>query len=93
MAPYLYVLTANALGYSLEATCISSQIHGILLLDGSEMVNNHFADDYLLSIRAEKASIDGPLACLYTFSIFVQKLIWILCYKYFINLKLLHKKH
>ena len=45
LAPYLYVLTTNALGYLLEASHIAGWIHGILLLHGSKMVSNHFVDD------------------------------------------------
>lgn len=54
MAPYLYVLSfnADALGYLLEVAHIARQIIGILLSDGAEMVNNHFADDSLLFISA-----------------------------------------
>ena len=48
LAPYLYVLTVDALGYFLEEACIVGQIRGIMLLDGSKMVNNHFADDSLI---------------------------------------------
>jgi hypothetical protein len=67
LATYLYVLTADSLGYLLEAAHIAGQVCRILLLDGSEMVNSHFADDSLLSLRVEQRSVDGALACLDTF--------------------------
>jgi len=49
--PYLYVLTINALGY---------------LLDGFEIVNNHFVNDSLLFVSDEWGLVDGSLACLDT---------------------------
>ena len=42
LAPYLYVLTANALGYLLEATLHQGKIRRVSLLRENEMVNNHF---------------------------------------------------
>jgi hypothetical protein len=63
---YLYVLSANDLGYLLEAACIAEYIHGILFLDGLNMVNNNFVDDSLLLMRVEREFIDGALACLDT---------------------------
>lgn len=48
LAPYLYFLTVDALGYLLEEACIVGQIRGIMLPDGSKMVNNHFANDSLI---------------------------------------------
>jgi hypothetical protein len=61
-------LTSDALGYLLETARISRQVQGIMLPDGSEMVNNHFADDSLLLVRAEQTSVDGALACKGTLS-------------------------
>jgi len=55
------------MGYLLEVIGIIGQLHVILVLDGLEMVNNHFVDGSLLSVRAEKDSIDGALGCLDTF--------------------------
>lgn len=66
LALYLYVLTADALGYLLEASHIVRQIHSILLSDDLETVNNHFVDESLLSVRVEWDSIDGALPCLDT---------------------------
>lgn len=48
LPPYLYVFTIDELGYLLEEACIVGQIRGIMLPDGSKMVNNHFADDSLI---------------------------------------------
>lgn len=64
MATYLHVLTGNAFAYLLEATHIQGHVWGILLPNASKMVNNHFANDSLLSISVERSSIDGVRACL-----------------------------
>jgi hypothetical protein len=44
LAPYLYALTVDDLGYLLEVARIQGQVRGILLPDGSKMINNHFGD-------------------------------------------------
>jgi len=67
LAPYLYVLAADALGYLLEVARIQGQVKGIRLTDNSEMVNNHFVDDSLLSVNAEQGSVEGAISCLNTF--------------------------
>lgn len=67
LAPYLYVLTAFALGYLLETVRVVGQIKGISLPDGFEMVNNHFTNDSLLSIGMDQSSVDDALSCLVNF--------------------------
>lgn len=54
LAPHMYVLTIDALGYSLEASHFSRHILGIRLLDGLVMVNNYFIEDSLLSIKKRR---------------------------------------
>jgi hypothetical protein len=48
---------------------IAGKVRGILLLDGLNMVNNHFLDDSLFSVRDEQESVDGALTCLDTFCV------------------------
>lgn len=49
--------SADALGYLLEVAGCEGQLQGISLPKGEEMVNNHFADESLLSVSAEQGSI------------------------------------
>ena len=67
MAPYLYILIFNALGYLLENACVHSQIKGIILLDAFEMVNNHFVDGSLLYLRDDQDVIANAKDCLSIF--------------------------
>jgi len=55
----LYVFIVEAFGYLLEVARIQGKVWSILLLDGLDMVNNHFVDDSLLFVRAEQSSLDG----------------------------------
>lgn len=64
LAPHLYVLVVDALGYSLESARIQERIQGISLLDESEMMNNHFVDDSLLSLPLDQNSMDATRSCL-----------------------------
>jgi hypothetical protein len=50
LAPYLYVLALDALGYSLEANKMQGRIYDMSLPGALEMVNKHFVDDSLPSI-------------------------------------------
>jgi hypothetical protein len=63
----MYVLTAVALRYLLLAAHIVWQVCGILLTNGSKMINNHFADGSLLFVREERYSMDVVLASIDTF--------------------------
>lgn len=49
-APYIYVMSTNSLGYLLENAHVHGQLKGIVIPDASKLVNNHFADDSLLSL-------------------------------------------
>ena len=42
---------------------------GVLILKGSEVVNNHFANDSLLSHKDDQELVNGALTCLETFCI------------------------
>lgn len=61
------MLTADALGYLLDAARILGCIQGLSLPDGSEMVNHLFADDSLLSVCVDQGSVDGARDCLAVF--------------------------
>lgn len=67
LAPYLYVLTIDALGYLLEVARIQGKVQNICLPNGSKMVNNHFANHSLLLVSVERCSMNGALAWLNTF--------------------------
>ena len=46
-----------------------------MLLDGLKMVNNHFADDSLLSMHVEQSLVDGAHACLVLFCLALSAMV------------------
>ena len=67
LSPYLYVLTTYSLGYLLEAAHQRGQIRWVSLPRGKEIVNNHFPNDSILSMIAEKEYVLIVMECLSLF--------------------------
>jgi len=67
LAPYLYVLMDDALGYLLETTHLQGRLKGIYLPMGEEMIKNHFAYDSLFSVSIDQKSISTARDCLVVF--------------------------
>jgi hypothetical protein len=64
LAPYLYELVIDSLGYLLEVAKMQGKIKGICLLDCSKMVKNEFSDYYFLSISVDQRSVKATSHCL-----------------------------
>ena len=68
LAPYLYVLTANALGYLLEATLHQGKIRRVSFLRENEMVNNHFIYVSIISMTIQRKYFSTSMYCLIFFT-------------------------
>jgi len=58
LAPFLYIIAADTLGNLLQGARIQGQIKGISLPRGQEMLNIHFADDFVLSPKLTQSSVE-----------------------------------
>ena len=64
----LYVLTAEGFGYLLAHSVSSRLVCGISLPESScQLVNGHFANDFVLTVLEEEENIKNALSCLDTF--------------------------
>lgn len=68
LAPYLYVLTAKALGYLLEATLHQGKIRRVFLLRENEMEKNHFIYVSIISMTIERKYFSTSMYCLIFFT-------------------------
>jgi hypothetical protein len=53
LAPYLYILIVDALGYQLDVACIQGLVCSILFPNWSKMVKNYFVDDSLHFVQVD----------------------------------------
>lgn len=61
------MLIIDALGYLLDSTHLQGRLRGIYLSAGDEMVNNHFTNDFVLSVIVERESCSSIRDCLTVF--------------------------
>ena len=61
LAPYLYVLTTNALGYMLQSAWKLKLISGVSIPQNSSVSNLHYADDRLLFLQNSEQEISNTL--------------------------------
>lgn len=70
IAPLLYVLAVDALGYLFEYKCNAGLIKWIILPNSSsQLFNGHFVNDYFLTLSASKDILDHTLDALDIFNI------------------------
>ena len=75
LAPHLYVVIMDDLGYLLETSQVQGHIQGVILPYSSKMTNNHFAYDYMLSLHVNQEVVATTRYCV---SLFFQLLgIWL----------------
>ncbi|XP_059073092.1 uncharacterized protein LOC131873930 [Cryptomeria japonica] len=68
LAPSLYVLAAEGFGYLLAHSTSQGMVRGISLPDSpSQLINDHFVDDFLLTLVEDEDNIKAALSFLETF--------------------------
>lgn len=67
LAPLLFAIAANSLGWLLQEQIVKEELHGLRQPNGEQMVCQQFADDTNLLIQNSEEDIKTAIQCLEKF--------------------------